>query len=114
MMDLQFVHIEIVHYGAKRCNCAHAWPDLPQFVKDKFDAFVECGILAHGFLRLRCGDCGHDKLVAFSRKRRGFCPSCGVRHMAQTSAHLIDHGSDISIRACTPEVPSSNRTGSWA
>ena len=35
--------------------------DLPQFVKDEFDAFLECGILAHGFLRLRCGDCGHDK-----------------------------------------------------
>ena len=31
-------------------------------------------ILAHGFLRLRCGDCGHDKLVAFSCKWRGFCP----------------------------------------
>ena len=46
--------------------------DLPQFVKDEFDAFLECGILAHGFLRLRCGDCGHDKLVAFSCKRRGF------------------------------------------
>ena len=27
--------------------------DLPQFVKDEFDAFLECGILAHGFLRLR-------------------------------------------------------------
>ena len=63
--------------------------DLPQFVKDEFDAFLECGILAHGFLRLRCGDCGHDKLVAFSCKRRGFCPSCGARRMAQTAAHLV-------------------------
>ena len=36
---------------------------------------LRAGILAHGFLRLRCGDCGHDKLVAFSCKRRGFCPS---------------------------------------
>ncbi len=44
---------------------------LPQFIKDEFDAFLECGILAHGFLRLRCADCGHDKLVAFSCKRRG-------------------------------------------
>ena len=43
---------------------------LPQFVKDEFDAFLECGILAHGSLRLRCSDCGHDKLVAFSCKRR--------------------------------------------
>ena len=30
-----------------------AGADLPQFVKDEFDAFLECGILAHGFLRLR-------------------------------------------------------------
>ena len=68
-----------------------AGADLPQFVKDEFDAFLECGILAHGFLRLRCGDCGHDKLVAFSCKRRGFCPSCDARRMAQTAAHLVDH-----------------------
>jgi hypothetical protein len=38
---------------------------LPQFVKDEFDAFLECGILAHGFLRVRCAECGHEKLVAF-------------------------------------------------
>ena len=64
---------------------------LPQFIQDEFDAFLECGILAHGFVRLRCADCGHDKLVAFSCKRRGFCPSCGARRMAQTAAHLVDH-----------------------
>ena len=29
---------------------------LPGFVKDEFDAFLECGILAHGFLRVRCAD----------------------------------------------------------
>ena len=68
---------------------AEAGVDLPQFVKDEFDAFLECGILATGFLRLRCGDCGHDKLVACSCKRRGFFPSCGARHMAQTAAHLV-------------------------
>ena len=52
---------------------------LPRFIRDEFDAFLECGILAHGFLRLRCGECGHDKLLAFSCKRRGFCPPCGAR-----------------------------------
>ncbi len=50
---------------------AEASVGLPQFVKDEFDAFLECGIVARGFLRLRCSDCGHDKLVAFSCKRRG-------------------------------------------
>ena len=64
---------------------------LPRFIKDEFDAFLECGILAHGSLRLRCGESGHDKLLAFSCKRRGFCPSCGARRMSQTAAHLVDH-----------------------
>jgi hypothetical protein len=64
--------------------------ELPRFVKDEFDAFLECGILEHGFLRLRCGECGHDKLQALSCKRRGFCPSCGARRMLQTAAHLVD------------------------
>ncbi len=44
---------------------------LPQFVKDEFDAYLKCGILAHGFLRLRCATCAHEKLVAFSCKRGG-------------------------------------------
>jgi len=60
-------------------------------LKPGVDAFLECGILAHGFLRLRCADCGHEKLVAFSCKRRGFCPSCGARRMSQTAAHLVEH-----------------------
>jgi hypothetical protein len=67
---------------------------LPRFIKDEFDAFLDCDILARGFLKLRCsdcGDCGHDKLLAFSCKRRGFCPSCGARRMSQTAAHLVDH-----------------------
>ncbi|MDP1647524.1 MAG: transposase zinc-binding domain-containing protein [Rubrivivax sp.] len=34
----------------------------------------------------RCGECGHDKLLAYSCKRRGFCPSCGARRMSDRSA----------------------------
>ena len=65
--------------------------ELPRFIKDEFQAFLECSILANGFLRLRGGECGHDKLLASSCKRRGLCPSCGSRRMAQTAAHLVDH-----------------------
>ena len=43
------------------------------------------------FARARCGDCGHDFLVAFSCKGRGVCPSCNARRMAETAAHLTDH-----------------------
>ena len=65
--------------------------ELPRFIEDEFDAFLECGMLAHEFLKLRCGECGHDKLLAFSCTRLGFCPLCGARHMSQTAAHLVDH-----------------------
>ena len=34
------------------------------------EAFLECGILAHGFVRLRCADCAHEKLVAFLQAAR--------------------------------------------
>jgi ribosomal protein S27AE len=70
---------------------------VPRFVEQEFHAFLRCGILAHGFLRLHCGDCGFDRLVPFSCKRRGFCPSCGGHRMADTAAHLVDR--------VLPEVP---------
>ena len=63
---------------------------LPKFIKDEFDGFLECGILAHGFLRLRCAACAHEKLVAFFCKRRGIRPSCGARRMVETAAHLVE------------------------
>ena len=60
-------------------------------VRQAFEKYLECGIFAHGFARARCGDSGHDFLVAFSCKGRGFCPSCNTRRMAETAAHLTDH-----------------------
>ena len=63
---------------------------LAQFVKDEFDAYLDCGILAHGFLRVRCADCAREKLVAFSCKRRGYCPFCGARRMAKSAAYVVD------------------------
>ena len=53
-------------------------------------AFLDCGIEEHGFARVRCGACGDEIVVAFSCKRRGICPSCTARRMADTAAHLVD------------------------
>jgi hypothetical protein len=47
---------------------------VPEFVKDEFEAYLECGILAHGFLRVRFAESRREKLVAFSCKGRGFPP----------------------------------------
>jgi anaerobic ribonucleoside-triphosphate reductase len=54
------------------------------------EAFLHCGILAHGFARVWCAACGKDDVVAFSCNGRGFCPSCGARRMADTAAWLVD------------------------
>ena len=63
---------------------------VPRFVEEEFRAFLDCGILARGFLRLHCQGCGRDRLLAFSCKARVWCPSCGGRRMADTAAHLVD------------------------
>ena len=63
---------------------------LPAYVTTEFDEYLKCGRLEHGFLRVRCESCHDEKLVAFSCKRRGFCPSCGARRMADSAALLVD------------------------
>jgi hypothetical protein len=64
---------------------------VPAYVERAFRRYLECGILAYGFARARCPNCGQDFLVAFSCKGRGLCPSCNARRMAETAAHLVDH-----------------------
>jgi hypothetical protein len=63
---------------------------LPAYVQREFYDYLQCGILAHGFLRMGCDTCKKEVLLAFSCKRRGFCPSCAGRRMAQTAAHLVE------------------------
>jgi len=63
---------------------------LPLHVQEEFDAYLKCGRLEHGFLRVRCERCSDEKLVAFSCKKRGFCPSCGGMRMVESAAHLVD------------------------
>ena len=45
---------------------------LPKFVKKELEGYLECGLLCHGFARLKCGSCDETRLVAFSCKGRGF------------------------------------------
>src|SRR5947209_15517546 len=63
---------------------------LPGFGISEFERYLACGILAHGFARVRCSSCGNEMLVAFSCKGRGFCPSCTTRRMQGTATHLLD------------------------
>ncbi|MFQ5830721.1 MAG: transposase zinc-binding domain-containing protein, partial [Candidatus Methylomirabilia bacterium] len=63
---------------------------LPQFVEREFREFLTCGVFEDGFARFRCDGCAVERLVPFSCKGRGFCPSCGGRRMTERAAHLVD------------------------
>ena len=70
---------------------------LPYHLQKEFQKYLKCGILAHGFARFHCSHCQKDKLVAYSCKSRGVCPSCTGRRMADTAKHLVEE--------VIPEVP---------
>ena len=40
---------------------------LPLYVQQEFYDYLQCGILAHGFLRLGCDTCKKEVLLAFKR-----------------------------------------------
>jgi hypothetical protein len=72
-----------------RLRTAHGY-GYPRFVEQTLRDYLACGRRELGFSRVRCGDCGYELLLAFSCKRRGLCPSCEGRRMADTAAHLVD------------------------
>ncbi len=79
---------------------------VPRFVEQELRAFLDCGVLARGFLRVHCDACGLDRLVPYSCKGRSFCPSCGGRRMADTAAHLVDRVfPELPVRQWVLSVP---------
>jgi hypothetical protein len=79
---------------------------LPRRVVREFEAYLACGIPAFGFALLRCVDCGTARTVAFSCKRRGFCPSCCGRRMNTTAAHLVDRVfPEVAVRQWVLSLP---------
>ena len=57
----------------------HGAYGVPSWVEKDPRAYRGCGILAHGFARVRCDDCGHERRLADSCISRGVCPSCNTR-----------------------------------
>jgi len=58
---------------------------LPVFVKDEFEAFLECGILAHGFLRVR------NPVLALRR------PALRNEYLVATTSLLLWHGCSVRV-----------------
>jgi len=53
------------------------------YVRQVIYRYLDCGVLENGFARVRCDDCGHEYLLAFSCKRRHFCPSCHQKRVVE-------------------------------
>ena len=85
----QLVADELATFRARAQEMADG-AGLPRFVLSEFERYLSCGILALGFVRIKCRDCHDEMLVAFSCKGRGVCPSCGARRMHDSAAHLVD------------------------
>lgn len=80
---------------------------LPAFVEHEFLRYLDCGILARGFVRVHCSMCNYDRLVGFACKGRAFCPSCTTRRMHDTAAYLVDRvlPEDIPYRQWVLSLP---------
>ena len=64
---------------------------VARFVERELRAYLECGVLAHGFLRLHCEACGHDRLLAFS------CKAC-YRRIQKHRLNLLSPIERVTLR----------------
>ena len=62
----------------------------PLYVEQELRSYIACGSAALGFARIRCPACGFERLLPFSCKNRGICPSCTSRRMSEEAAYLVD------------------------
>ena len=60
------------YHPAFEAQLAAEGKGLPDYVQREFEDYIKCGRLESGFLRVRCGSCHAERLVAFSCKRRGY------------------------------------------
>ena len=59
--------------------CSNAPYGLRPVIRETVYKYLNCGDLKQGFARLRCPDCGHEYVLAFSLKGRYFCTSCHTK-----------------------------------
>jgi len=91
---------------------------LRPMVRAVVGRFLDCGLLEHGFARVRCATCRAEFLVAFRCKGRGFCPSCQARRLAEWSLWLdeqlfapVAHRGEVRVRYYGAYA--SRRRGWW-
>lgn len=85
------------------------WPEVaaqvPARVKQEGERYLRCGDVRYGFAEATCEACGEARLVAFSCKGRGWCPSCTTRRALETGAHVEAVLPRVGHRQWTLSVP---------
>lgn len=84
LLDDHFSEFEL-HYD-EYCVRRYGYPR--QVVGDVVADYLKCGDLREGFARIRCPDCHHEQLLAFSCRGRWFCPSCHAKKVVQFGSRL--------------------------
>lgn len=59
--------------------------------------FLDCGNPMNGFARIKCSGCGAEKLLHFSCKTRGFCPSCQARRAEEWARWFAGDLSELVV-----------------
>lgn len=79
---------------------------VPLFIADEFNRFLQCGDIRCGHATLFCVSCGFSHDIAFSCKRRGWCPYCMERRMIDRAEVLTNEVlSDVPIRHWVLSLP---------
>ena len=67
---------------------------LPARVRELLERFLECGDPHFGFARLRCVNPAchkkEERLVPYSCRSRGLCPSCGQRRSIEWAERMVE------------------------
>jgi hypothetical protein len=79
---------------------------MPSHAPDAVAAFLRCGDLHAGFTRLRCPDCRHEYLLAFTCKQRGLCAACHQRRVLTEAPFIADEVcADVPHRHLVLTIP---------
>jgi hypothetical protein len=80
--------------GAYDERFQHACGVLRGTAKRVVNRFLDCGNPTNGFARIKCSSCGAERLLHFSCKTRGCCPSCQARMAEEWARWFADELSE--------------------
>lgn len=84
LLDSHFVDFEEIYDKLFQKKYGFYRPVISHVVRK----YLECGDLHQGFARIKCPDCHHQFILAYSCRGRWFCPSCHNKKVVQFGHHL--------------------------